>query len=131
MATGDQLLNSSGGRLRDKIIGLFQSKRAIALVVAAALRYFGTENEIDPATVELITQALLAWVAGDTIRATGYLSDLLKSSRFWLTAISIGTTVVAPWLGISAAIVSPIVTAISILVLGKSWREMGRKSGHE
>ena len=60
MATGDQLLNSSGGRLRDKIIGLFQSKRAIALVVAAALRYFGSENEIDSATVELVTQALLA-----------------------------------------------------------------------
>ncbi len=127
MATGDGLLQSDRRGMRDRLLGLFQSKRAFAIVVAAVLRFFASQGDLDPGTIDLISQAILAWVAGDTLRATGHLWDLLGSTRFWLTSISVGTTVVAPMLGIPVALVAPIVTAISVLVLGKSWREMENK----
>ncbi len=124
MAIGDRLVFRP--KFVSRVAGILSSKRAVAVSLLAGLKSLAPIMGIETEGYLLIAEAVLAWVAGDTVRATGALRDLLHSTRFWLTAISIGTTIVAPWLGFSVSLVAPAVTAISIVVLGKSWREMER-----
>ena len=132
MAVGDNLsgnLIKVGFPLVAKLRGLFESKRFFAVLAAAIVKIAaGADSQIDPEIANAVVAALLAWVAGDTVRATGALREMLNSTRFWLTLVSLGTSVVAPWLGLPVAMVGPIVTAISVVVLGKSWREMEPKA---
>ena len=128
MAVGDRLRGFERQGLIARIVGLMESKRTFAAILAVGVKLAAPLLGLPAEVADLLATAVLAWLAGDTIRATGAIADLVNSTRFWLTLTSAGTTILVPLLGIPVALVSPIIVAISIVVLGKSWREMEPKN---
>ena len=90
MAVGDNLsgnLIKVGFPLVAKLRGLFESKRFFAVLAAAIVKIAsGADSQIDPEIANAVVAALLAWVAGDTVRATGALREMLNSTRCCTTA---------------------------------------------